>query len=193
MAGLCYGLGTIKYNKTSVLECIDGTLNSTKFLDILKKRLLRNLPSLRNSSPLDLDDSQLLFQQDNSRVHTASRIKAYFEDRAIYVLPWPPKSSDLNLIEHVWARLKDSLKRSYISREELEDLVNAWESIPVDFIEKLYASMKDRIRTVIEAEGARLNIRLYTTIFNMQYNRIYRGNRQTGEHPLTFERLRILK
>ena len=103
----------IIYDGTSILERINGNLNLITFLDILKKRLLRNLPALRNSSSLDPKDTSLLLQQDNSRIHTAKIIKAYFEDSDIYVLPWPSKSSNLNLIENALSMLKGGLQESY--------------------------------------------------------------------------------
>ena len=146
--------GAIKYNQTSILEIVNGNLNAAKYLSILKRRLMRNLPDLRDSSPLDVVEDTLIFQQDNASVHTANEVKTYFQERSIYVLPWPPKSPDLNLIEEVWAWLKNGLKRSYRDVEELEeDIIYIWESIPSEFIKKLYDSMKNRIQAVIEAQG----------------------------------------
>ena len=63
-------------------------------------------------------------------------------------------TSDLNLIENIWAELKRRLKRSYERREDLvEDIYNCWNSISVDFVQKLYMSMNDRISAAIAAEG----------------------------------------
>ena len=150
--------GAIRWDETSAFECINGTLNSSKYLDILKRKLLRNLPALRDSSPLDHDSNTLVFQQDNARIHTTSIVTSYFEERSIYVLPWPPQSPDLSIIEVVWARLKDGLKRSYDSREELQkDISFIWKNIPSDFIDKLYSSIPDRIKAVIEAQGGPTN------------------------------------
>lgn len=127
--------GAFKYNQTLILIFVDETLDSTKFLDILRRRLLKNLNGPRNSLDLDLNADLLVFQQDNSRVHTAEIIKSYFEDRAIYVLPWPPKSPDLDLIENIWSKLKDGLKSSYRTQEQLQqDVINIWKSIPSDYI-----------------------------------------------------------
>ena len=154
MAGLSSYLGAITYSRTSILEVIDGTLKSPKYADILTRRLMRNLPNLRNSSPLDLDSDSLIFQHDQASPHGTQKVKEYFEDRSIYVLPWPPKSPDLNLIEAVWARLKDGLNRSYEDSEQLqEDIIFLWENIPSEFIANLYNSMRERIRAVIEAQG----------------------------------------
>jgi len=53
--------GAIKYKQTSMLEMVNGTLTSKKFHDFLKSRLMKNLPNLRQSSPLDIESNTLIF------------------------------------------------------------------------------------------------------------------------------------
>ena len=54
----------------------------------------------------------------------------------------------------MWAYLKSKLKRSYDSREELEDdIIEQRHDIPVDFIQNLYNSMFHRIQAVIDMNG----------------------------------------
>jgi len=45
-------------------------------------------------------EPDLLFMQDNTRIHTARKIKDWFRDNAIPVIEWPPYSPDLSPIEH---------------------------------------------------------------------------------------------
>lgn len=146
--------GAIVYAKTSILEVIQGTMNSEDYLAILKRRLLMTLPTLNPKNVKDKDSEALIYQQDGASFHTTLMISDYFEERNIEILPWPPKSLDLSLIESVWSALKDKLKRSYKSVEELiEDIENQWHSIDPNFIVSLYLSMRNRIQDVINAKG----------------------------------------
>jgi len=137
-----------------MLECIFGTMKADVYLKILKRRLLRNLPALSPKSKRGAYMERLVYQQDGASSHTAKDVMDYFKEKDIEVLEWPPKSPDLNLIENIWAELKRRLKRSYERREDLvEDIYNCWNSISVDFVQKLHMSMNDRILAVIAAEG----------------------------------------
>lgn len=49
------------------------------------------------------------FQQDNAKIHIAHSTQEWFKSHGIYVIEWPPHSSDLNPIEHVWNLLKRKL------------------------------------------------------------------------------------
>ena len=107
----------------------------------------------------------LLFMQDNAPIHTARKIKAWFEDNGIEVLEWPPYSPDLNPIEHLWYQLKqlvylvdkdiDNAKGSYEDIQErlFSALERAWQIIPDKLLHDLVKSMNSRLEAVIDAEG----------------------------------------
>ncbi len=146
--------GAISSDGKFILEIINGTMNSNTYLNILKKRLLKNFPALRPCMAELKGVEPLVYQHDGSTAHTASVINDYFEERMIEVLEWPAKSPDLNLIESVWSKLKSHLKKSYEDQEELvEDIEKSYNLIPSDYIIKLYSSMKRRIQAVIDSNG----------------------------------------
>ncbi len=47
--------------------------------------------------------------QDSAKIHSAKKIKTWFENNAIPVIEWPPYSPDLNLIENAWPKLKERI------------------------------------------------------------------------------------
>jgi transposase len=146
--------GAISLNGNCILELINGTMNAVIYLDILKKRLLKNYRNLRSDRVEGGPDNALIFQQDGASIHSEANVDAYFRSKHIILLPWPAKSPDLNLIESIWAWLKKEMKTSYQTLEELEeDVIIIWERLPFEFVENLYRGMKGRIQAVIEAEG----------------------------------------
>ena len=149
---LCWG--AISYEGKLVLECQNMNMTAPIYLALLKRRLLGNFPALSPQTKGGAQMDRLVFQQDGSSSHTAKQVKDYFKEKQIQVLPWPPKSPDLNLIEAVWSQLKSKLKRFYKDYEELvQDVKNSWNSLTITYIQNLYNSMNRRILAVIEAEG----------------------------------------
>jgi DDE superfamily endonuclease len=80
------------------------------------------------------------------------------------VLDWPPYSPDLNVIEHVWAKMKQRIHDNYPQLKEMGDsqaaydklarvIVEAWEAIPQDHIDGQIKSMKNRVNGVLVVEG----------------------------------------
>ena len=89
----------------------------------------------------------------------------WFERMNITVEDHPPYSPDLNPIEHIWVELKRRLHQQYpgiadtrggpkaVKKRLREVLPLVWETIPLEFFEKLWRSMPNRVAAVIEAKG----------------------------------------
>lgn len=113
---------------------IDGTMNSQKYVSILKDNLL---PSIKEHG---FKRKQVYFQQDNAPKHapkhTSKFTKSWLEKKKLAVLLWPPNSPDMNIIEHVWdhldrmVRARDPLPRN--KQQLWAALQEEWEAIRMD-------------------------------------------------------------
>jgi hypothetical protein len=104
------------------------------------------------------------FQQDNTRIHNFGGTPKWLQEHGIEYIDWPPHSPDLNPIEYIWKALKQKvlslfphlryLRDNLVDREELKRcLMIAWAAIPQELIQKLINSLKQRLHTVIQAQG----------------------------------------
>lgn len=100
---------------------------------------------------------QMIFQQDNAPIHNARVVKSWIESQNVELLPWPPYSPDLNIIENVWGWLTRKVyegDKQYESNEELiAGIEAAWAEISLDYLKSLYYSLKDRMFEVILKKG----------------------------------------
>ncbi|KAE8235913.1 hypothetical protein A4X03_0g9611, partial [Tilletia caries] len=148
--------GCITSSSVGGMAFIQGIMDSKKYTDILQDRLLPTLDAL-DLLPQAVPQQQYIFQHDNDPKHKSRHTKAWLAHLEISVLDWPAQSPDLNPIEHLWRRLKEQLKGYRTPAANLDQLrdriLEQWALIPQDYIEKLYASMPDRIRAVIRARG----------------------------------------
>jgi hypothetical protein len=105
-----------------------------------------------------------IFQQDNTRIHTALLTQEWFEKHRVYVEGWPAHSPDLNPIEPVWRWLKLKLfelhpELIHMGQSERDWEVfkrciqEAWDAIPQEKIDRLILSMERRCRAVQKARG----------------------------------------
>lgn len=59
------------------------------------------------------------FQQDNALCYVPRKFANYFKELQICVLPWPVSSPGSNLIENLWALIKQQLRKVDTSTKEL--------------------------------------------------------------------------
>ena len=71
-------------------------------------------------------ESDLIYMQDETSIHTACIIKRWLADNEIEVMNWSLYFPDLNLIKHVWKHLKEWIHEHY---SKLQTLINSDEMI----------------------------------------------------------------
>uniref|UniRef100_A0A674M9I2 Tc1-like transposase DDE domain-containing protein n=1 Tax=Takifugu rubripes TaxID=31033 RepID=A0A674M9I2_TAKRU len=102
-----------------------------------------------------------LLVHDNARPHVARVCRQFLEDEGIDTIDWPPRSVDLNPIEHLWDIMFRSIRHCQVDpqtvRELSDALVQIWEEIPLDPIRRLIRSMLRRFQACIQARGGHTN------------------------------------
>lgn len=149
-------------HSSGVGELVDigpGKFTGEKYIDILENVFLPSVRILLFPYPMDF-----YLVQDNSPIHNCKIVKDWFSTHPeIKVLPHPPKSPDLNPIEHLWAAMERSArKRDTCSRYNrasvVEHAFSFWESLRGCHgqfaTQKMVESMPRRLNCVLDAGGS---------------------------------------
>jgi transposase len=95
--------------------------------------------------------------EDGAKPHTSSNNAELYINDKILRLPWAPNSPDLNLIEHAWrwmkVRIGTRVPRPTTVEECTKALLEEWENLPIELINKWIDNQRRRCRQVIEAKG----------------------------------------
>lgn len=144
--------GCLSYHGTGRLHRVTGNLNAIQYCEILTESLLGSLHDLK------LDPNTIIFQQDNDPKHTSKLATTWFKDHDIAVLPWPPSSPDMNIIEHAWQVLDHQLRTRHQLPRNTEELWAAlqeeWQRLDMNYVRKLYGSMPNRVGELKAAKGS---------------------------------------
>lgn len=142
----CHVWGAITCDGIFALRFLNENVNGITYTDLIK-----------NVTPPIIDElksGELYFQQDNAPAHRSRIATEYFQNEGIRLIPWPPQSPDLNLIENVWQLIKRRLKPAYETKAELQShIVKEWADVEVAYVRKLYAGMRNRLTAVIKEKG----------------------------------------
>ena len=152
--------GCFHASGVGILRKIIGTMDQHQYHTILTQEVI---PEIKRLTQKDVADVIWTFQHDNDPKHTAKKNKRYLENKEkegknhFKVLPWPSQSPDLNPIEHIWKKVKDSLRdrddRPSNLAELFEFVKQEWEKVPKDYLRVLVESLPKRIEAVIKNHG----------------------------------------
>ena len=89
-----------------------------------------------------------VLMQDGAWAHTSRVTTRFLKDSGIQVVDWPPRSPDLNCIEHLWDLIGRNLHNRQHQPQTLQKLEDAlleeWKAIPQETIRRLIRSMSRR-------------------------------------------------
>ncbi|GFW35930.1 transposable element Tcb2 transposase [Trichonephila clavipes] len=136
------GWGAVAYNTRSPLALFRGTITAQGYVhDILQPHVLPLMQRLPGA----------IFQQENSRTHTARVSQDCL--RTVTTLPWLARSPDLSPIKHIWDHLERRVEHPTSFNELETRLQQIWNETSQDIIQNLYASMPDRITSRFRTRG----------------------------------------
>lgn len=137
-------------------KILDREFKSNDYMELVSKTVVP-------ISKLNLGN-RLFFQHDNSRIHTAKKVKDLAKKINLKILDWPARSPDLNIIENVWKMMDDIIYDRSIFNSK-EDLINEIKKTFLHFnqsrrssIISLYQSYRSRLCKVLEMKGNQINI-----------------------------------
>ncbi|MBW0540645.1 hypothetical protein O181_080360 [Austropuccinia psidii MF-1] len=109
------------------------------------------------SKKVAINPDKPIVMEDGAPIHTAQVSKAWWQQHGIRELRWPANSTDLNLIENIWFKIKYSIIH-FFQPKTMEELVVAihavWETIPIELLVRLVTSMPERMQSIIAKNGA---------------------------------------
>jgi transposase len=137
--------GAFSYAGIVPLRRVAGSLNTAEYCSILHDRVL----------PIIQHHPDIIFQQDNAPAHKSNLTRQWFAQHGVNVMEWPAQSPDLNPMENAWSVLKGRLEKEEIHGKELlmQRAQELWMTTDIDIINKLIASMPNRVSQVIKNHG----------------------------------------
>ena len=141
--------GAFSASGTLDLSFTSKKMNSEEYQQVLTLRLL---PYLHQFQQLNL-----IYQQDNARIHTSRSTLDWFQHHQITLMSWPTCSPDLNPMENLWGVLVCQIYANNHQFQTEKDLkvaiLEAWNRLSPDILMNLVNSMPNRIFKVINRNG----------------------------------------
>ena len=87
-----------------IITSVDGTINRNKYIKILENNLWAVI--------VHFHDEHYMFQEDNAHIHVhrVRDVENYKARNHINSNSWPAQSTNLNINENVWLKLKRQLQ-----------------------------------------------------------------------------------
>jgi hypothetical protein len=148
--------GAVAKNFKSQLIRVVGTLNAEGYIKLVMESGV--IPSMNEK----YGRKAWVFQDDGASPHRAKKTRASLAEHCFALsteLHWPAHSPDLNVIENVWAFLKDRMTVSNCENADQlwAEAQAAWDSITIEDVNRIVDSFHDRLLSVSALDGQALN------------------------------------
>ncbi len=131
------------------LVIVNGNLNAQVYIDQILRPVV--VPFIANM------EQGAVLQDDNARPHRARVVDTFLQQQQITRMDWPACSPDLNPIEHMWDQLGRAVRLRLTVHSTMADLrrflLEEWDRIPMNNVQRLVHSMRRRCIACIAAEG----------------------------------------
>ena len=152
-----------------MIVCDDEGIGADAYEDILYDRLfslIDDILELPDDETIQVaDENTFLFMHDNAPCHKAKAVLHFLAQYHVSIMKWPAQSLDLNLIENLWAALKEAFHKRFLELfghplKSLEAryrygevLQEVWYNQGMELVKALVESMPKRIQAVLKANG----------------------------------------
>ena len=140
--------GAMTYDAWGPLTVCDGTINCTKYLQLLKDIVLSEFAAAGRP---------LIYQQDNAPAHKKGEVLDFLARQSFETLELPPQSPDLSPIEWVWNIIKMKMKalnpRPRTPATIQRAILKIWDDLDDDCRKKTCDTFRTRLRECIANKG----------------------------------------
>ena len=144
--------GCVSKKGKGPLVVVNGYMDSEKYMELLQNYLIPEYNAARNNFGEDWK-----FMQDNAPCHKSAKTRDFLAQNGVNCIEWPPYSPDLNLIENIWAYLKQKLYSDFApatSKRELIDFVlQIWDDLTDKMCARYCEHYDKRLKEVLESKG----------------------------------------
>jgi transposase len=156
--------GCFAGTKLGPIAFVDGHPDSNQYINLLSENLIPFIEERKANGT-----TGMIFQQDNASFHCSKETQRFFDETSpdldFTIMDWPPNSPDMNPIEHLWPVVKNELFRRFpdtstlrggcakVKSELKARLTVVWDNIGEEVLDRLIASMPERVKALLEAKG----------------------------------------